>query len=339
MKRILTLMAGLMFFMSPVHAESFLVEATGYHTVSRNESINIAEDSAVNDALKFCCEQVGVRISAYSKVINKVLAEDTVERFSSSVVKIREKNLSKRIVNDEIQVVAHVKAIVNTDDLEKWEPPDVAMRKQLEEDKKRLYAENLVLREENERLVFKNEKLSTGTLGNSASQRSVVQETIAQAQKLMDQKKWQEAARFLTQQISIDTESSEIYYQRGICYLKQSEYKSALRDFQQAFRITPVAKYAKKAGDCYYYLEDYHRAVIEYNNAISIEPNYGSAYCNRACAYWSLHGVEIATADLNKAIELGGTRALEIRAIMSPVSGTRYKYRKQLGTKLPLDGG
>ena len=141
-KTILMLGLILTLFTNSVSAEEFIIEADGYHTVSRKETILEAEEAAVNDALRWAVEQIGVRISAYSEVVNKVLKEDTVQRFASSVVKIREKTLTPKVMNDDYRIYAHVVCVVNTDDLDRWEPPDVERQRRLEEDKKRLEAEN-----------------------------------------------------------------------------------------------------------------------------------------------------------------------------------------------------
>ena len=141
-KTILMLGLILTLFTSSTSAEEFIIEADGYHTLSRKETILEAEEAAVNDALRWAVEQIGVRISAYSEVVNKVLKEDTVQRFASSVVKIKEKTLTPKVMNDDYRIYAHVVCVVNTDDLDRWEPPDVERQRRLEEDKKRLEEEN-----------------------------------------------------------------------------------------------------------------------------------------------------------------------------------------------------
>ena len=142
LKRILMILALTLSIFSTASAEEFTIEADGYHTLSRKETILEAEEAAVNDALRWAVEQIGVRISAYSEVVNKVLKEDTVQRFASSVVKIKEKTLTPKVMNDDYRIYAHVVCVVNTDDLDRWEPPDVERQRRLEEDKKRLEAEN-----------------------------------------------------------------------------------------------------------------------------------------------------------------------------------------------------
>jgi len=149
MKKVI-LMLGLMFslFTSDASAEKFLIEADGYHTVSRKETIEFAEDAAVDNALKWAVEQIGVRISAYSEVVNKVLKEDTVQRFASSVIQIKEKSLTPRVVGDDYRIYAHVICVVDTADLDKWEPPDIERQRKLEEDKARLEERNKQLEKE-----------------------------------------------------------------------------------------------------------------------------------------------------------------------------------------------
>lgn len=138
LRRTLVILVLTLSIFSTASAEEFMIEADGYHTLSRKETILEAEEAAVNDALRWAVEQIGVRISAYSEVVNKVLKEDTVQRFASSVVKIKEKTLTPKVMNDDYRIYAHVICVVNTDDLDRWEPPDVERQRRLEEDKKRL---------------------------------------------------------------------------------------------------------------------------------------------------------------------------------------------------------
>lgn len=149
MKKVI-LIFSFIFLMSTnyVNAEKFLIEADGYHTVSRKETIEFAEDAAVDNALKWAVEQIGVRISAYSEVVNKVLREDTVQRFASAVIQIKEKTLTPRVMGDDYRIYAHVICIVDTADLDKWEPPDIERQRKLEEDKARLEEQNKQLAKE-----------------------------------------------------------------------------------------------------------------------------------------------------------------------------------------------
>lgn len=177
-KTILMLGLILTLFTSSVSAEEFIIEADGYHTVSRKETILEAEEAAVNDALRWAVEQIGVRISAYSEVVNKVLKEDTVQRFASSVVKIREKTLTPKVMNDDYRIYAHVVCVVNTDDLDRWEPPDVERQRRLEEDKKRLEAENKKLSDKVARKLSSDELYAIKKQFQEAKENNKVEEFI-----------------------------------------------------------------------------------------------------------------------------------------------------------------
>lgn len=49
---------------------------------------------------------------------------------------------------------------------------------------------------------------------------------------------------------------------------------------------------------------DFYRAIVAYNKAIELDPNYSAAYLNRGVAYGSLGNFDHALAEFNKAIEL-----------------------------------
>jgi len=129
-------------------AEQFIIEADGYHTASRKESISFAEKAATDDALKWAVEQIGIRISAYSEVVNKVIKNNEVERFSSSVIDIKNVSFTPKVVEDDYRIYAHVICVVDTSELDKWEPPDVVRQRMLEEDSNRLRNENQQLQRE-----------------------------------------------------------------------------------------------------------------------------------------------------------------------------------------------
>lgn len=63
--------------------------------------------------------------------------------------------------------------------------------------------------------------------------------------------------------------------------------------------------------------EDYDVALDDYNAAIATTPNDGSLYVQRAALYLLTHRTHAATADLNKARQLGCSES-EIAAYLSP---------------------
>ncbi|MDO9288528.1 MAG: tetratricopeptide repeat protein, partial [Thermodesulfovibrionales bacterium] len=62
------------------------------------------------------------------------------------------------------------------------------------------------------------------------------------------------------------------------------------------------------------------RAIEDYNNAITIDPNYPDSYFNRGITYTRLNKIDSAILDFQKACDMGSnkscialTRALEKR--------------------------
>lgn len=290
-KTILMLGLILTLFTSSVSAEEFIIEADGYHTVSRKETILEAEEAAVNDALRWAVEQIGVRISAYSEVVNKVLKEDTVQRFASSVVKIREKTLTPKVMNDDYRIYAHVVCVVNTDDLDRWEPPDVERQRRLEEDKKRL-------EEENKRLILKaTQKLATG-------EASLFRQQFEQAKK--DNKAEEFYVKYSKAVYEKYINDCDAFELLGDIDTELGKYFEAYMSYESAFMLGEVSsRVLEKLADSYlllgatksmmaesdpdkYSKYKFKSAVPLYEKYLMLNPGYNGATHKLAVCYWNL---------------------------------------------------
>ena len=65
-----------------------------------------------------------------------------------------------------------------------------------------------------------------------------------------------------------------------------------------------------KNGFSKYNLKDYSGAIVDYNNAIRLKPDYADAYNNRGVAMYFLKDMNAACSDWSKAGELGSAIAL-----------------------------
>lgn len=110
--------------MSTCHAEDFIINAEGYHTVSRNETIEEAKELAIKDAIRWGIEQIGIRVKSYTEVIDKVLVEDNVERFLSEVVETKDEQTTLKVNGDNIEITANVTCIINREKLDAWDPEE-----------------------------------------------------------------------------------------------------------------------------------------------------------------------------------------------------------------------
>ena len=110
--------------MSTCYAEDFIINAEGYHTVSRNETIEEARQIAIKDAIRWGIEQIGIRVKSYTEVIDKVLVEDNVERFLSEVIETKDERTTLKVNGDNIEITANVTCIINREKLDAWNPEE-----------------------------------------------------------------------------------------------------------------------------------------------------------------------------------------------------------------------
>lgn len=81
----------------------------GEYTVSDNETLQQGEDNAVKEALRAISEQVGVMVSSNTTIENAVVTQDEIVTFSSSFVKVLNKQVERHMDKDgDIHIRAQV---------------------------------------------------------------------------------------------------------------------------------------------------------------------------------------------------------------------------------------
>jgi tetratricopeptide (TPR) repeat protein len=138
------------------------------------------------------------------------------------------------------------------------------------------------------------------------------------------------------------------YYNRGMIYNNLGQYQLAIEDFNNTIRLSPVyfkvykdqnPSYSKvyneaspnyfmvynERGIIYGKLNQYKKAIDDFNKAIELNPNYFKAYNNRAFAYANLRQYQLAIEDYNKAIKLQSdyAKAYSNRAIVYLKQGNK----------------
>jgi tetratricopeptide (TPR) repeat protein len=98
------------------------------------------------------------------------------------------------------------------------------------------------------------------------------------------------------------------YNNRGEVYLRRGDYDKAISDYNQALSIDPNYETAyylyENRGTAYLLKGDYERAIADYDRAVRIRPDYALAYHNRGTAYLYKGDLEKAIADFNKVLEI-----------------------------------
>jgi len=106
------------------------------------------------------------------------------------------------------------------------------------------------------------------------------------------------------------------YYNRGVAYLKKSNWDNAIADFTKGYSAygvdgaTALSEAYKHRGDSYEEKGEYDKAIADYTSAIKEKRDYHSAYCNRGYAYSKKGNKEQATVDYKTAANWGSQQAL-----------------------------
>jgi Tfp pilus assembly protein PilF len=112
----------------------------------------------------------------------------------------------------------------------------------------------------------------------------------------------------VTPEPSISTHSFETakeYLIRGDRLSAAKDYGHAILDYDQAIRLNPeYAEAYNNRGYAYYWNDDATHAIADYSLAIELRPNYPYAYNNRGAAYMASGHPDQAISDFDDALQL-----------------------------------
>ncbi len=111
---------------------------------------------------------------------------------------------------------------------------------------------------------------------------------------------------------------------RGNGYRAKNDDDNALVDYNQAIRLDPKYTYPYDGrGNVYQDKKDYDRAIAEYNEAVRLDPKYASPYNGRGNAYQGKKDYDRAIAEYSEAIRLDRGCALAYNG-----RGNAYQAKK-----------
>jgi Tfp pilus assembly protein PilF len=92
---------------------------------------------------------------------------------------------------------------------------------------------------------------------------------------------------------------------RGVAWCAKNEYDRAIVDFNEAIRLDPKFSPAyMNRGNAWLAKKEHDTAIADYNEAVRLEPKHATALANRGRAWRAKKKYDIALADYNEAIRL-----------------------------------
>jgi tetratricopeptide (TPR) repeat protein len=128
---------------------------------------------------------------------------------------------------------------------------------------------------------------------------------------------------FFTQKIQSNDDIASAYANRAWIWYKKGEYNIAIKDAEEAIRMSPSAFTYTARGQAWQAKKDYDTAIKDFDEAIRLDPKYGYAYSCRGIAWLNKNDYDQATRDLDEAIRLDPK---DLTAYLS--SGVVWYYRK-----------
>jgi tetratricopeptide (TPR) repeat protein len=326
----------------PANAEIQTITSIGEYTMGEGETMSVAKERALAEAVKSATEQAGVYIESYSRTSNMVLAKDEVNVLSRGMVEVLDKHYDEpKYSGKTCYLRVTITARVDTGNIE--ESRRILKNKSLAVDLKRIQAAYEDCQQDIKKLKAQlaqasgNEKKGIVQRIAENERRYRVAWLIEQGYNAAMQKSYGASIQAFTQAIDLDSSyafaylnrgntyhelkqldlalvdynkaialdatDDSAYYNRGLLYENLNRYDLAMDDYDKAIAINPDNIYAhNNRGIGYARAKQYNLAIADYNKAITIAPNNAYAYDNRGNAYFELRQYQQALADYDESI-------------------------------------
>lgn len=112
--------------------------------------------------------------------------------------------------------------------------------------------------------------------------------------------------------IDLDSQNFAAYFNRGMINKFFSNFENAISDFDQSVKINPNFLDAYQNRAVLKSQMKNKEALNDFNKVIELNPKEGESYFNRAIYYLNNNVNGDFCGDLNKALQLGFSKALEV---------------------------
>jgi tetratricopeptide (TPR) repeat protein len=280
-----------------------------------SQSPDDARTAGIARAKREALEQAGTYIESTTVVKNSQLDSDDIMALTAGVTKaevIKQRNYTD---GDAFGLEITVKVEFDTSVLEnslKRLLEDHNHLKELKDSRereKKLLSRIAELEKENQKTG--KTKQQTETLRAEFKDASTGLTAVAWFDKgyfLWDRDKFSDpkkAIEYLSEAIRLDPNYVFAYNNRGIAYGNLNQFDRAIADYDQTIRLDPNSALAYgNRGNAYRALKQFDRAIADYDHAIRLDPNFIVAYGNRGIAYGNLNQFDRAIADYDQTIRI-----------------------------------
>lgn len=102
-----------------------------------------------------------------------------------------------------------------------------------------------------------------------------------------------------------DLQDGNSYYQRGVLYLHNEQYETAIYDFNSALNSAPNNPYILyNRAIAYFKLFRFDKAITDLNAAINVKADFADAYNTRGLVYVEMQKFSDAMSNYNEAIKI-----------------------------------
>ena len=312
---------GVIFLLSAAsiaHAEIKTYKGVGDYIQSEDDPPKEIKKKAKLYAERNALENAGVFIKSQSKTRNFELVDDEIISVTGSILKIIDTTFEIIPLNDKTGVAKYRATVIAEIDTDKI---DAAFDKWLGRDKKErsaLAKQNEELQktiDEQNRRIAALEQTVLNAKTDADNQKvledikiidkeTLYAQKLDEAQKLSDEKKYEDAIKVYTEVIEIKPDSAEAYYNRARHYNLLDQEEKSMQDLNKAIELNYADAYNYR-GWIYHDMKNYGTAIRDISKAIEIEPNNFEFYESRGIAYYfDIKNYDAAIKDLSKAIEL-----------------------------------
>ena len=296
------------------------VEAEGFYKMGdgMEERMDIAQQMAIEDAVRAAKEKAGVFVEAFSDVRSGQLTRDEIRAITATVLEVKDSKVYPEVVADGtmLRYHAHVVALVDTANVTDF-------LKRSGEEKYRIVEQNKEMDREVAKVKAEIEKLKEEYSRAAEAERQRINEEVKRNEHEFEanewmkkgyslglQKKYREALECYEKALKLNPDSPIAWSNMGFIYRVLGNYDKAIEYNKKAIELNPgLAGAWDNLGFSYDGSGKYDKAIECYQKASKLNPNEAMVWINFGIAYARLGNYDKAVQCLRKAIELESNMA------------------------------